>query len=132
MPALLSSRPYRALVVLGLVSLVVACGKKGGAEGDKGGQPPATVTTAQVQPVRWSDELKALGTANARESVTITASVSQTIASVEFDSGQNVKKGQPLVTLVQDSRRPTSTRHRRSCATPSSSTNAAASLPNSS
>lgn len=101
MPAFLSSRPYRALVVLGLVSLVVACGKKGGAEGDKGGQPPATVTTAQVQPVRWSDELKALGTANARESVTITASVSQTIASVEFDSGQYVKKGQPLVTLVQ-------------------------------
>jgi membrane fusion protein (multidrug efflux system) len=100
MPPFLSARPYRALLALGLVSLVAACGK-GDAEGGKGGQPPAAVTTLQVQPVRWSDELKALGTANARESVTITASVSQTIASVEFDSGEYATKGQPLVTLVQ-------------------------------
>lgn len=100
MPPSLPSRRYRVLLALGLASLVAACGK-GDAEGGKGGQPPATVTTLQVRPVRWSDELKALGTANARESVTITASVSQTIASVEFDSGQYVRKGQPLVTLVQ-------------------------------
>lgn len=100
MPVFLSSRPHRVLLVLGLASLLAACGK-GDAEGGKGGQPPATVSTLQVRPVRWSDELKALGTANARESVTITASVSQTIASVEFDSGQYVKKGQALVTLVQ-------------------------------
>lgn len=100
MPAFLHSRPYRVLLALGLASLVAACGK-GDPDAGKGGQPPATVTTLQVKPTRWSDELKALGTANARESVTITASVSQTIASVEFDSGQYVKKGQPLVTLVQ-------------------------------
>lgn len=102
MPAFPHPRPYRLLLVLGLAGLLAACGKgEGGAGAGKGGQPPATVTTLELQPVRWSDELKALGTANARESVTITASVSQTIASVEFDSGQYVKKGQPLVTLVQ-------------------------------
>ncbi|GAB3104839.1 efflux RND transporter periplasmic adaptor subunit [Lysobacter terrae] len=101
MPVFPLSRPLRILVALALVSLVAACGK-GDAEGGKGsGQPPAAVTTMQLQPVRWSDELTALGTAHARESVTITASVSQTIASVEFDSGQYVAKGQPLVTLVQ-------------------------------
>ncbi|QNP39796.1 efflux RND transporter periplasmic adaptor subunit [Lysobacter solisilvae (ex Woo and Kim 2020)] len=103
MPVSLPSRPHRVLLALGLASLLAACGKGDaeGGKGGKGGQPPATVSTLQVQPVRWSDELKALGTANARESVTITASVSQTIASVEFDSGDYVKQGQPLVTLVQ-------------------------------
>jgi membrane fusion protein (multidrug efflux system) len=100
MPVFPYPRFSRILMVLGLAGLAAACGK-GDADAGKGGQPPATVTTLQVKPVRWSDELKALGTANARESVTITASVSQTIASVEFDSGQYAKKGQPLVTLVQ-------------------------------
>lgn len=101
MPVILPSHPHRVLLALALASLLAACGKGDAEGGGKGGQPPATVTTLQVKPVRWSDELKALGTANARESVTLTASVSQTIASVEFDSGQYVKKGQPLVTLVQ-------------------------------
>ncbi|MFT4257174.1 MAG: efflux RND transporter periplasmic adaptor subunit [Pseudoxanthomonas sp.] len=88
-----------ALCLAALVAALSACG---GGKTDAGhGQPPPTVTTLQVQPSRWSDELKALGTANARESVTISASVSQTIASVEFDSGQFVQKGQALVTLVQ-------------------------------
>ncbi|MFT3756513.1 MAG: efflux RND transporter periplasmic adaptor subunit [Pseudoxanthomonas sp.] len=94
-----SSMFPRALCLAALVSALSACG---GGKADAGrSQPPPTVTTLQVQPSRWSDELKALGTANARESVTISASVSQTIASVEFDSGQFVQKGQALVTLVQ-------------------------------
>ena len=101
MPPSPLSRPLRILPALALLGLLAACGKGDTEGGGKGGQPPATVTTMQVQPVRWSDELKALGTAKARESVTITASVSQTIASVEFDSGRYVAKGQPLVTLVQ-------------------------------
>ena len=82
-----------------LVLLLSACGR---GEGDAGKpQAPATVTTLRLQPVRWSDELRALGTASARESVTITAPVSQAIASVDFESGQYVEKGQALVTLVQ-------------------------------
>ena len=86
------------LAIAAIAAVLPAC-KKG--DDASRGQPPATVTTQVVQPVRWSDELTALGTANARESVTVTASVSQTIASVDFDSGQFVRKGQPLVTLVQ-------------------------------
>jgi len=93
--------PFRPTAVLCLVlcAALAACGKKD----DNGGrqQPPATVTTLRVQPVRWSDELTALGTAKARESVTVTASVSQTIAAVNFESGEFVKRGQPLVTLTQ-------------------------------
>lgn len=91
-------RLYAALLALGLCTALAGCGK---GDEDARAQPAATVTTTRLQPVRWSDELTALGTANARESVTVTASVTQTVASVEFDSGQFVKRGQPLLTLTQ-------------------------------
>lgn len=83
---------------LALCLALAACGKDQAA-GNR--QSAATVTTVRLQPVRWSDELTALGTAKARESVDITASVTQTVASVDFDSGQYVKRGQGLVTLTQ-------------------------------
>lgn len=91
-------RRYAVVLALGLCLGLAACGK---GDDNARGQPPATVTTTQLQPVRWSDELSALGTAKARESVDITASVTQTVASVDFDSGQFVKRGQGLVTLTQ-------------------------------
>ncbi len=91
------SRPASSLVLAACVALG-ACGEKEDAGRQ---QPPATVTTQVVAPVRWSDELTALGTAKARESITVTASVSQTIASVDFESGDFVRRGQPLVTLTQ-------------------------------
>lgn len=47
----------------------------------------------------WNDTLQALGTVKARESVTITAKVSETVREVHFDSGDVVKAGAPLVTL---------------------------------
>jgi membrane fusion protein (multidrug efflux system) len=64
---------FRAAMFLAVALVLAACGKQG--QGDRK-EAPATVTTMVVQPTRWSDELQALGTANARESVTITASVS--------------------------------------------------------
>lgn len=91
-------RPFLALPTLVLCLAMAGCGKDDA--GDRR-PPPATVTTVRLQPVRWSDELTALGTAKARESVDITASVTQTVASVDFDSGQFVKRGQGLVTLTQ-------------------------------
>lgn len=93
-----SPRLPAALALLMLGATLAACGKQEDA-GRK--PPPATVTTMRVQPVRWSDELTALGTAKARESVTITASVSQTVAEVKFESGDFARRGQPLVTLTQ-------------------------------
>ncbi|MDR7191691.1 membrane fusion protein (multidrug efflux system) [Luteimonas terrae] len=57
------------------------------------------MTTAQVQPRDWNDSIAALGTVNARESVTVTAKVSETVERVHFDSGDRVAAGQVLVTL---------------------------------
>jgi membrane fusion protein (multidrug efflux system) len=47
----------------------------------------------------FSDTLQALGTVRARESVDVTASVSEKVQAVHFDSGDSVRAGAPLVTL---------------------------------
>lgn len=65
----------------------------------RGASAPVPVTTGQVSLSPWNDTLQALGTAKARESVTITAKVSELVEQVHFDSGQSVAKGAPLVTL---------------------------------
>nr|WP_233198568.1 efflux RND transporter periplasmic adaptor subunit [Luteimonas sp. 4-12] len=57
------------------------------------------VTTATVQTREWNDSIAALGTVNARESVTVTAKVSETVERVHFDSGDRVAAGDVLVTL---------------------------------
>ena len=85
-----------------LAAMLAGCGgkdKQGGKGPGGGGGPPATVTTTVLAPLPWSDTLEALGTAAARESVTITAKVSEKVEQVHFDSGDEVAAGALLVTL---------------------------------
>lgn len=91
------------LGAIGVLALVLsACGSDGapqaGAE-----ERPTPVTTQRVQARPWNDTVQALGTVKARESVTVTAKVSETVRSVHFDSGDIVRAGAPLVTLSGDS-----------------------------
>lgn len=80
------------------------CSKQGenAQGGPRGGGAPVPVTATDVGLSDWNDTLQALGTAKARESVTVTAKVSELIEQVHFESGQLVAKGQPLVTLRGD------------------------------
>ncbi|HEY4582153.1 MAG TPA: efflux RND transporter periplasmic adaptor subunit [Lysobacter sp.] len=92
-------RPY--LVIATLAVALAGCGSKrdaapNGARGDR----PIPVTMQAVHPRPFVDTLKALGTVRARESVTVTASVSEKVQAVHFDSGDVVRAGAPLVTLV--------------------------------
>lgn len=88
-----------ACLLVALVS-IVACGKKEAeARGQGGGDRPIPVTTQVVRQQPWSDTILALGTAKARESVTVTAKVSETVQRVHFDSGDIVARGAPLITL---------------------------------
>ena len=59
----------------------------------------ATVTTTLVANQAWSDTIDALGTVAARESVVVTAKVSETVDRVHFESGDLVEQGAVLVTL---------------------------------
>lgn len=85
-----------------LVALLSACGKddaakQGGAGGRNGG--PAAVAVETVREQDWTDTLRTLGTVKAREAVTVTAKVSETVQQVHFESGQQVARGAPLITL---------------------------------
>jgi membrane fusion protein (multidrug efflux system) len=77
--------------------LLAACAGERDAAG--GGGEAVVVTTARLALQPFQDDLQALGTARARESVTVTAKVSETVQRVHFDSGDTVKAGAPLVTL---------------------------------
>lgn len=59
-----------------------------------------TVAVHVVEMAEFTDVVEALGTARANESVTITAKVSDVIARLDFDSGQQVEAGDILVELA--------------------------------
>ena len=98
-PAIPRFAPLLALVIA--CSGLAACGDREAAAqsggGNRGAPVPVEVETVRLQP--WVDSLRALGTVHARESVTLTAKVSETVQGVHFESGQVVARGAPLVTL---------------------------------
>lgn len=57
------------------------------------------VVTAEVAPRRISDQIEAVGTTRAADSVEITARVSNVVIRIGFDEGATVEKGQVLVEL---------------------------------
>ena len=94
-------RPHSRFGAIGALVLslaLAACGNNEAAQGG-GGDRAVPVTTEQVRMRPWSDTVQALGTVTARESVTVTAKVSETVTDVHFDSGDRVRAGAPLVTL---------------------------------
>lgn len=94
----------RTLFALAFLFLLGACGQDGPTRHDGDG-PAVPVTTRQLRPQTWNDSLQALGTVRARESITVTAKVSETVQQVHFDSGDVVAKGAALVTLSGQAQR---------------------------
>ena len=91
--------PLRALsLALVLSATLIGCGKSGPAPSASGPKPPL-VTAAEVAQVTWQDEIQALGTAQANESVTLTAKVTETVTRVNFQDGDFVEAGAVLVDL---------------------------------
>lgn len=78
---------------------LAGCGG-GGESGAAQGAAAVPVTTTVAQPRQWNDSVAALGTVQARESVTVTAKVSETVQRVHFDSGDEVAAGTVLVELT--------------------------------
>lgn len=89
--------PRRACLLTILALAVAACGGEAGREGM--GEGAVTVTTTVVREQAFNDTLQAIGTARARESITVTAKVSEVVREVHFESGDQVGKGAVLVTL---------------------------------
>lgn len=64
--------------------------------------PPAAihVTTTTLATKGWSDTIDAVGTAKARESVVLTAKITETVRKINFSDGQQVNAGDVLVELT--------------------------------
>ncbi|HEX5694463.1 MAG TPA: efflux RND transporter periplasmic adaptor subunit, partial [Arenimonas sp.] len=86
----------KSLVFLPVLALLAACGEE---ESAGRASTPATVTTMQVQAKPWRDTIQALGTAQANESVMVTAKVTETVVKVNFEDGDRVEAGDVLVDL---------------------------------
>ncbi|MGE4312909.1 MAG: efflux RND transporter periplasmic adaptor subunit [Pseudobdellovibrionaceae bacterium] len=65
----------------------------------KGAIPAVNVITAPVREAEFSDRVEALGTALANETVVITADTTEKVSAIHFEDGQEVAKGDLLVTL---------------------------------
>jgi len=67
--------------------------------GSAASRPAIAVVTAPVSEERLALEIEALGTARANESVEVTAKISNLVAGIRFEEGQQVARGAVLVEL---------------------------------
>lgn len=91
-----------AVGILGLVGLLAWQLMEPAGTPATGARPPVPVTAYTVVAQPFNDQIQALGSLRAWESVDITASVSQIIESLGFDGGQQVEQGAVLALLRQD------------------------------
>lgn len=95
-----------ARVRLGLcVAVLALCAGLGACSSEPAGaarpQAPAIgVVAVAVERKQWADVVEALGTANANESLVLTAKVTETVSRVNFKDGDLVEAGQILVELT--------------------------------
>ena len=94
------------LIIIALLLAIWGCDgdpSPGKAGGSFGGSPaPVKVFAQVVQPQRLIDEIQALGTARANESVEIKSPVPGLIINIAFKDGQFVEQGELLVELEND------------------------------
>jgi membrane fusion protein (multidrug efflux system) len=76
-----------------------------GGPGGPGGRTSVAVVAAQPELKDFAQEVEALGTVRANESVDITAKVADRIAAIHFTEGQQVRKGDVLVELDNEEAR---------------------------
>ncbi|SFS12082.1 efflux RND transporter periplasmic adaptor subunit [Sphingomonas jatrophae] len=86
----------RALILLPLL-LAAACGS----EKPKTERPAPMVSAVAATPRRFVDSIQAVGTARAREQVTLAAPVTERIVSLNFTDGGYVRAGQVVARLAQ-------------------------------
>ncbi|MGE5154193.1 MAG: efflux RND transporter periplasmic adaptor subunit [Bdellovibrio bacteriovorus] len=61
--------------------------------------PPAPVIAVAVSEAPFADPVEALGTLKARESIALTAKVTEIVSAIHFEDGQRVKQGELLAEL---------------------------------
>lgn len=90
-------KPLHFYLVLVVFALAPAMGyaQKGGARG------PTAVIVSPVVSKMYNDTVEALGTTRANEMVVVTADTAEKVTKIYFEEGQDVKKGDLLITLAK-------------------------------
>lgn len=88
-------------------SALIACAHlatqfAGAQGGPPGGAPPPEVIVAIAESSEIEDRIEALGTLRSKESVEITATVSQRVVEIGFDDADRVERGHVLIRLASD------------------------------
>lgn len=101
---LIATRGGGALFAAVFVGAALACAgvaaaQPGPRQGPGAGQGPLAVIVAPAEEKEVADRIEALGTLAARESVDVTATVTETVQSLHFADGQRVRKGDVLARL---------------------------------
>jgi membrane fusion protein (multidrug efflux system) len=92
-----------ALLVVGVLYLIKANQIKAAvAMGASMAPPPATITSSVVKEANWQPTLRAIGSMEAVQGVTVSADMSGVVREIRFESGTPVKQGDVLVRLVTD------------------------------
>jgi membrane fusion protein (multidrug efflux system) len=92
-------------VVTGLVVLIAALGFfkyhqiQAAIKGGGWNPPPEAVTTTVAVEAEWEGTMHAIGTATAVNGVMVSADLPGVVASIDFESGRPVKRGEVLVRL---------------------------------
>ena len=86
--------PIGGLKVLQIVSLTAHA-----KAGEAAGQPPTAVASTEVVEQEWEDTLRAVGSLQAVQGVTLAAELGGTVVEIAVDNGAAVKKGDLLIRL---------------------------------
>lgn len=96
----------RMLIMLGVVALVIVAlaAYKGFSiykmvQKFSAPKPPISIAAARAEQRAWQSRLPAIGSLKGFQGVELTAEVAGTVKSVQFDSGEKVGRGQPIVEL---------------------------------
>ncbi|MBW2268139.1 MAG: efflux RND transporter periplasmic adaptor subunit [Deltaproteobacteria bacterium] len=99
-----SELPKNCLLCFATLFLALACNgeapETSGAQGAEADEARTPVVAVTIDRHEFSDRIEAVGTARAKESVVITAQVTDTVVTVNFEDGQTVEAGDLLVGLT--------------------------------
>lgn len=115
MPGRRASYDVAGLVAGAVIALVMAAGwssaalaegaEQGTEQAAKQGTPPAAqgpaidVAATEVAEIEWQEKISSIGVAEAVQGVDVSGSEAGVVAEILFDSGSEVKVGEPLVRL---------------------------------
>ena len=90
--------PAISFLALSLIGLAACSSQE--PTGKPAAIPAIPVTTTVSEPPSWVDTIEAVGTTKARESVTLTAKITETVRKVNFSDGQRVDAGDVLIEMT--------------------------------